>query len=117
MLDEKALRPRIIRAIILTVLAIALVLVFHFPVYYAIILIAFFWIRVLPLTEFIDKKILEFHPSYGSSHHLIRRAIPYMVYIVLMVAMKLLVVDIIASEFLHLPVKEQLYEFLNIEQP
>jgi hypothetical protein len=117
MFNKETLRPGIIRATLFSALAIILVLAIDFPVYYAIVFIAFFWVRVFPFTKFIDKKLTESHPTYGTLNPLIRKVIPYAVYIAFIVVMKILVVDILMSGIFHLPVKDQLYEFLNIPQP
>ena len=117
MLDKKTLRSGIIRATIFTVLTILLVLAFNFPIYYGIILIAFFWIKIFPFTKFIDKKLMESYPSYKNSHPILRKAVPYAIYILFIIVMKTMIVDIFMSEFLHIPVKEQLYEFLNLPNP
>ena len=114
MLDKKTLMPKVIKALLFTALVIILVLTIDFPIYYAIFLIAFFWIKILPFTKFIDRKLSELHPSYETSHPLIRKAVPYMVYITLIIVMKILVVDVFVSGILQIPVKEQLYEFLDI---
>ncbi len=116
MLDKKNLKPGVIRAAVFTALAIFLVLGFGFPAYYAVILIAFFWIRVFPFTKLIDRKLTELHSGYGTSHHLIRKAVPYAIYIVFLIAVKIFVVDIVMTEILQIPVREQLYGFLNIPQ-
>ena len=117
MLDKKTLKPGVTRASIFTVLTIFLILAFNFPIYYAIILIAFFWVKVLPFTKFIDKKLTELHSAYGTSSPLVRKAVPYAIYFAFIIILKILVVDIFMSEILQLPVREQLYEFLNIPQP
>lgn len=108
--------PRVLKAALFTTLTIVLVLAIDFPIYYAIILIAFFWIRVFPFTKFIDKKLSESHSIYRTSHPLMRKAVPYVIYIAFIIILKILVIDIIMPEILHIPVRDQLYEFLNIPQ-
>jgi hypothetical protein len=102
-----------LRAPILTVLVIVLTVFMDFPLSYAIVLILFFWIRTFGITEKIEKKIHDVYPGFIDHHELVRRAIPYAVYLLLLISLKFLVIDIVMERILHIPARQELMDFIT----
>ena len=102
-----------LRAPLLTVLVIALTIFMDFPVSYAVVLILFFWIRTFGIADRIEGKIHDIYPGFIDHHDLVRRAIPYAVYLVLLISLKFLVIDIVMERILHIPARQELMNFIT----
>lgn len=103
----------ILRAVVLSLIVIALTLTIDFPVSYALVLILFFGIRAFNVTAIIEKKVKEVYPDFISHHPWIQRAIPFVIYIALLIALKFMIIDIFMVQILHIPVRAQLDEFVT----
>jgi len=102
----------ILRAVVLSLIVIALTLAIDFPVSYAIVLILFFGIRAFDITAIIENKIREVYPGFISHHKWVQRAIPFILYIALLVVLKFMIIDVFMVNVLHIPVRAQLDEFV-----
>jgi hypothetical protein len=102
----------ILRAVVLSLIVIALTLTIDFPVSYALVLILFFGIRAFNITAIIENKIKEVYPDFISHHKWVQRAIPFIIYITLLISLKFLLVDMFMVQILHIPVRAQLDEFV-----
>ncbi len=102
-----------LRAPLLTILVIALTVFMDFPLSYAVVLILFFWVRTLGITTMIEKKIHEVYPGFIDHHEIVRRAIPYAVYLVLLISLKFVIIDIVMEGILHIPARAELMEFVT----
>lgn len=103
----------ILRAVVLSLIVIVLTLTINFPVSYALILILFFGIRAFNITAIIEKKIKEIYPDFILHHNWVQRAIPFIIYLALLVAIKFMIIDIFMIQVLHIPVRAQLDEFVT----
>ena len=104
----------ILRAVVLSLIVIALTLTINFPVSYALVLILFFGIRAFNVTAIIEKKIKEIYPDFISHHKWVQRVIPFVIYIALLMALKFMIIDIFMIHVLHIPVRAQLDEFIAV---
>ncbi len=102
-----------LRAPFLTVLVIALTILIDFPVSYAVVLILFFWLRTLDIIPMVERKIHDVYPGFINHHGLVRKAIPYAVYLILLISLKFIIIDIAMERILHIPARQELMDFVT----
>jgi len=107
-------RYQIVKFLILS-FVIVYVLYFksHMPVTLVLILEILLLIKLLPVRQFIEEKIISRYPHYSSLNVWIRRIILFAVYILLYTVLKFIVVNVIMVGILNIPVEEQIYDFIN----
>lgn len=101
-----------LRAPFLSAVVIALIVFMQFPLSYGAVLIGFFWLRTLNIASVIEKKIHEIYPDFINHHDVVRKAVPFIVYIALILSLKFLIVDVAMGLVLHIPARQDLAEFI-----
>jgi len=85
----------------------------HMPVTLVLILEILLLIKLLPVRQLIEGKIIGRYPQYSSLNVWIRRIILFAVYVLLYTILKFIIVNVIMMSILHIPVEEQIYDFIN----
>ena len=88
----------------------------HMPITLVLILEILLLIKLLPVRQFIEGKIIGRYPHYSSLNVWIRRIILFAVYVLIYTVLKFIIVNIIMMAMLHIPVEEQIYDFINRTQ-
>ncbi|MBU4267041.1 MAG: hypothetical protein L6300_06920 [Syntrophaceae bacterium] len=88
----------------------------HMPVTLVLILEILLLIKLLPVRQFIEGKIISRYPQYSSLNVWVRRIILFAVYVLLYTVLKFIIVNVIMMAMLHIPVEEQIYDFINRTQ-
>ena len=69
-------------------------------------------IKILPITKYVEGKIVRYYPRYENFNIWIKRLILLVVYIVVYALLKFVVVNIIMIGILNIPIEEQIYDFI-----
>jgi len=85
----------------------------HVPLSLILILELLLFIKVLPVTEFVDEKLVKYYPKYKKFNIWKKRLILFIFFILIFVILKFIIVNIIMIKILDIPVEEQIYEFIN----
>jgi len=85
----------------------------NFPISLIIVFEVLLVAKTLPITEFIKKKIIEYFPRYQSFNIWMRRLILLIVWFLIYAALKFIIIDIFMMQILHIPVEQQIYEFME----
>ena len=84
------------------------------PLSLVLILELLLFIKVLPVTGFVDEKIVKYYPKYKKFNIWKKRLILFAFFILIFVILKFIIVNIIMIKILNsLPIEEQIYEFIN----
>ena len=97
----------------MSMIVLCLIVFMGFPISYGAVLIAFFWLRTLNISAAIERKIHEVYPGFIEHHELVRKAIPFIFYMALLLSLKFLIVDIALGQMLHIPARQELAEFVS----
>ena len=103
---------RSLRAPVLSAIVVVLIIFMGFPLSYGAVLIGFFWLRTLNVASLIEKKIHEIYPDFINHHDVVRRAVPFIVYIALILSLKFIIIDVAMGLLLHIPARQELAEFV-----
>ena len=105
---------QIAKFVILSVLLIyGLYFKMHIPLTLVLILEILLFIKVLPITKFVENKILRYYPKYNNFNIWIKRLILFGFYILIFIILKFVIVNIIMIKILNIPVEQQIYDFIN----
>jgi len=85
----------------------------HMPVTLVLILEILLLIKLLPVRQFVEGKIISRYPHYSSLNVWIRRITLFAIYVLLYTVLKFIIVNVIMISILHIPVEEQIYDFIN----
>jgi len=85
----------------------------HMPLSLVLILELLLFIKVLPVTGFVDEKIVKYYPKYKKFNIWKKRLILFVSFILIFVILKFIIVNIIMIKILNIPIEEQIYEFIN----
>ena len=83
------------------------------PIVLVIILEILLFIKILPITKFIEDRVTKYYPKYNDFNIWIKRLIRFVFYILIYMILKFIIVNIIMIEILNIPVEEQIYDFIN----
>ena len=105
---------QIAKFIILSVLLIyGLYFKMHIPLTLVLILEILLFIKVLPITKFVEERIVKCCPKYNNFNIWIKRLILFGFYILIFIILKFIIVNIIMIKILNIPVEQQIYDFIN----
>ncbi len=105
---------QIAKFVILSVLLIyGLYFKMHIPLTLVLILEILLFIKILPITKFVEEKILKYYPKYNNFNIWIKRLILFGFYILIFIILKFVIVNVIMMKILNIPVEEQIYDFIN----
>jgi len=85
----------------------------HMPVTLVLILEILLLIKLLPVRQFVEGKIIGRYPHYSGLNVWIRRIILFAIYVLFYTVLRFIIVNIIMISILHIPVEEQIYDFIN----
>ncbi len=85
----------------------------HVPLSLILILELLLFIKVLPVTEFVDEKLVKYYPKYKKFNIWKKRLILFIFFILILVILKYIIVNIIMIKILNIPIEEQIYDFIN----
>ena len=85
----------------------------HAPLSLILVLELLLFIKVLPITEFVDEKIVKYYPKYKKFNIWKKRLILFVFFILIFVILKFIIVNIIMIKILNIPIEEQIYEFIS----
>lgn len=83
------------------------------PIVLVLILEILLFIKMLPVTKFIEKIIVRYYPKYNNFNIWVKRLIMFVFFILIYVILKFIIVNIIMIKILNIPVEEQIYDFIN----
>jgi len=108
------IKYKILKFIVLSFIIIYyLYLKMHMPITLIIILEILLLIKLLPISEYLEKRILKYYPKYKNLNIWIKRLILFIFYVLIYMILKFIIVKIILIGMLGLPVEEQIYDFIN----
>ncbi|MCK4397374.1 MAG: hypothetical protein KAV25_00085 [Methanophagales archaeon] len=85
----------------------------HMPLSLVLILELLLFIKVLPVTEFVDEKLVKYYPKYKKFNIWKKRAILFAFFVFIFVILKFIIINIMIIKILNIPIEEQIYEFIN----
>ena len=85
----------------------------HIPVTLVLILEILLFIKLLPITKFVEGKIIRYYPKYDNFNIWIKRLILLVSWILIFIILKFIIVNIIMIKILNIPVEQQIYDFIN----
>jgi hypothetical protein len=72
---------------------------------------------ILPITKFVEEKIVRYYPKYNNFNIWIKRLILFvfylLIFVILYTILKFIIVNIIMMKLLNIPVQDQIYDFIN----
>lgn len=85
----------------------------HMPASLVLILEILLFIKLLPVTKFVEGVIVEYFQEYKNLNAWTKRIILFTSYVLIYVILKTIIVNVIMIGVLNIPVEEQIYEFIN----
>lgn len=85
----------------------------QFPPSLVLILLILVVIRLLPITRYIERKIVKHYPNYNNLNSWIKRLILFAFYVVIYAILKVIIVNVIMIEILGIPVEQQISDLIS----
>ena len=99
------------------VLSAIIVYALHFnygmPMSLVLILEILLLIKLLPITQLIEKGIIRYYPKYKNLNIWVKRLILFAFYILAYIILKFVIVNVIMIGILNIPVEEQINDFIS----
>ncbi len=85
----------------------------HMPASLVLILEILLFIKLLPVTKFVEGVVVEYFPDYENLNAWIKRVTLFILYVLIYVVLKFIIVNVVMIGIFNIPVEEQMYEFIN----
>ncbi len=115
-MDQKS-KSLIYRISKFVILSFIIIYFFYFkmnmPVSLVLIFELLLLIKLLPISKFIEKKLIKIYPKYSKFNIWVKRLILLVCFIIVYLILKLIIINLILEGIFNIPVEEQINDFIN----